>query len=206
MKSEKLATASTRTNLKLLEDRLKSIERGHVLLKCKGDALNIYFRNIENSIVEKRKRIDELFKESFDMISEAEYLDADIEGFSEHCCTNLIKIDQNACVKFGIEYISYSTNRVKPESRDWRGKYTLLKLQSAFNGLLNLLIEYSSEERLYKSLKDKLEETNKRKNALEHNLIPRLKSTTKYIEDEMEELEREDFFRLKKIQSKKFNV
>ncbi len=45
--------------------------------------------------------------------------------------------------------------------------------------------------------------TNRRVNALEHIMIPRLENTVKYINSELDEMDREDFFRLKKIQAKK---
>jgi len=45
--------------------------------------------------------------------------------------------------------------------------------------------------------------TNRRVNALEHVVIPRLENTISYINSELDEMDREEFFRLKKIQGKK---
>ena len=39
--------------------------------------------------------------------------------------------------------------------------------------------------------------------ALEHILIPRAENTIKYINSELDELDREEFYRLKKVQGKK---
>jgi V/A-type H+-transporting ATPase subunit D len=48
-----------------------------------------------------------------------------------------------------------------------------------------------------------IKKTQKSANALDKIQIPRLKSQIKYIQETIEEKEREEFFRLKKVKSKK---
>ncbi|KAH0479272.1 MAG: hypothetical protein KVP17_000386 [Porospora cf. gigantea B] len=45
--------------------------------------------------------------------------------------------------------------------------------------------------------------TNRRVNALDNVVVPRLEKDVHYIVKELDEMEREEFFRLKKIQEKK---
>lgn len=45
--------------------------------------------------------------------------------------------------------------------------------------------------------------TNRRVNAIEHVIIPKIENTIKFISSELDESDREEFFRLKKVQGKK---
>ncbi|KAJ3334765.1 H(+)-transporting V1 sector ATPase subunit D, partial [Kappamyces sp. JEL0680] len=45
--------------------------------------------------------------------------------------------------------------------------------------------------------------TNRRVNAIEHVIIPKIENTIKFVTSELDEQDREEFFRLKKVQGKK---
>jgi len=45
--------------------------------------------------------------------------------------------------------------------------------------------------------------TNRRVNAIEHVIIPKIENTIAYVISELDEGDREEFFRLKKVQDKK---
>jgi V/A-type H+-transporting ATPase subunit D len=68
-----------------------------------------------------------------------------------------------------------------------------------FEGELDLIIGLAETETALKRLGGEIQMTRRRVNALEQVLIPQLKSQAKYIENTIDEREREDLFRLKKV-------
>lgn len=75
--------------------------------------------------------------------------------------------------------------------------------KGAFEGVVALLSELASLQTAFVTLDEAIKTTNRRVNALENYVTPRLQNTVKYILGELDELEREEFFRLKKVQAKK---
>ena len=72
-----------------------------------------------------------------------------------------------------------------------------------FSEYLKALIKLASLQTSFVTLDEALKVTNRRVNALENVTIPRIAATLSYISRELDELEREDFTRLKKVQANK---
>jgi len=64
-------------------------------------------------------------------------------------------------------------------------------------------VELASLQTAFMILDEVIRATNRRVNAIEHVVIPRLDNTVQYILSELDEADREEFFRLKKVQGKK---
>jgi V/A-type H+-transporting ATPase subunit D len=67
--------------------------------------------------------------------------------------------------------------------------------------MLDRVVEVASIEGSVQMLGREIEKTKRRVNALEYIFIPRLLNTLTYIERQLEEREREDFFRRKRIKA-----
>lgn len=65
------------------------------------------------------------------------------------------------------------------------------------------LIKLASLQTTFRTLDEEIKMTGRRVNALEYVIIPKIEDIMKYIEQEMDEQAREEFFRVKKVVEKK---
>merc|ERR1719350_376360 len=83
------------------------------------------------------------------------------------------------------------------------GGKKIVSVRTKFTTLLEMLVKLASLQTSFLTLDEALKVTNRRVNALENVTIPRIQRTLDYISRELDELEREDFTRIKKVQSNK---
>ncbi|KAE8244516.1 hypothetical protein A4X13_0g6540, partial [Tilletia indica] len=84
-----------------------------------------------------------------------------------------------------------------------RGGQQVQKARETYTKALKTLVELASLQTAFVILDEVIRMTNRRVNAIEHVIIPRLENTISYIVSELDEADREEFFRLKKVQGKK---
>ena len=100
-----------------------------------------------------------------------------------------------------------------------RGGQQIIKSKEVYAKALETLVELASFQTAFTILDEVIRATNRRVNAIEHVIMPRLENTIKYIMSELDEMDREEFFkydsveaygcllivphRLKKVQGKK---
>ena len=83
------------------------------------------------------------------------------------------------------------------------GGKKIVAVREKFTILLDKLIRLASLQTSFVTLDEAIKITNRRVNALECVTIPKIENLLKYIERELDELEREDFTRLKLVKKKK---
>jgi len=76
-------------------------------------------------------------------------------------------------------------------------------VREKYTALLQNLIKLASLQTSFVTLDEAMKVTNRRVNALENVTIPKIQGVLDYIDRELDELEREDFTRLKLVQGKK---
>jgi len=196
----------TRMELLTLRKRRKIAERGRDLLREKLDALMIEFFQFVREISALRTKAQQLLSDAYDDFVEAQM------------AIGSIKLEQTAVGiedRFTIETrtrnvigvtIPYIQVTLKPLTAFPYNPYdTSIKLDEATLKMaeaIKAIAELSSAEAAVKKLAVAIASTKRRVNSLEYVIIPRMLDTIRYIEMHLEEAEREDFFRLKRIKSR----
>ena len=206
--AEEILEGVNPTRMELLEIRKKLIlaEKGHKLLEEKRDALVERFFDVVEKRNQLKNEMDNEFKDAFlsliqsqmilgeNKVEDASYLTQDIgEIYFEH--ENIM----------GVKIPKVNSEEIKPSTKPIYGFFeTCAKLDDThgkFSKLVTKLLELADIESDIKSLSVEIEKTKRRVNVLENTLIPKLIATIKYIEMQLEEREREDFFRRKRIKA-----
>ena len=194
----------TRMELLAIRKKKKLAEKGHKLLGEKRDALVMEFFDIIKTRDALRAEVNFKITEGFETLIDAEMIMgretvADI-AYSippqERVPTDIVNIMGVQVPKIKIEAIS------QPKEPVYGYLQTSARLDEAtdrFSEVLAKVLKLAEIEGSIEQLANEIEKTKRRVNALEHIFIPRLKATQKYIEMQLQEREREDFFRRKHI-------
>ena len=206
--AEEILEGVSPTRMDLLEIRKKLIlaEKGHKLLEEKRDALVERFFDIIDKRNQLSNEVDEEFKEAFLSLLQAQMIlgESKVEEAS-YLTEDIGEISFGSENIMGVKIPKINTDNVKFDIKPSYGFFeTCSKLddtQKSFSDLFLKLIQLADVESDIKSIAVEIEKTKRRVNVLENNLIPKLIATRKYIEMQLEEREREDFFRRKRIKA-----
>lgn len=196
----------TRMELLTLRKRRAIAERGRDLLREKLDALMIEFFQFVREINTLRAKAQDLLSQSYDSFVEAQMA----MGYTKLEQTSIgvedrFSIESKSRNVIGVT-IPYIQVNVKPLSGFPYNIYdTSIALDEATLKMaeaVKAIAELSSAETAVKKLAEAIAATKRRVNSLEYVVIPRMHATIRYIEMHLEEVEREDFFRLKRIKSR----
>ena len=84
-----------------------------------------------------------------------------------------------------------------------RGGAQVQRCKETYQKAIEALVEIASLQTAFVILDEVIKMTNRRVNAIEYVVIPKIENTIRYIQSELDEQDREEFFRLKKVQNKK---
>jgi V/A-type H+-transporting ATPase subunit D len=199
----------TRKNLMQIEDRIELSERGHDTLEKKRDGLIMEFMEILDQAQDVRSDLEADYEQAQRSIDMARAMEGDVavrgaaSALKEHP-----EITTQSKNIMGVVVPQIESTKVKKDLGE-RG-YGILgtsaridEAADAYEELLESIILAAEVETAMKKMLDEIETTKRRVNALEFKLLPELRENQEYIEQKLEEQEREEIFRMKKIKDKK---
>ncbi len=196
----------TRMELLEIKKKLTLAEKGHKLLEEKRDALVDRFFDIIDKRNALKKILDQTFSTAYRSLTQAQMIlgDQQVDLFA-HETKPLGDITFSSENIMGVKIPVMDLKEVRPKADPAYGFLnSTAKLDDAylqFREIGGQLLELADIESSIKSLTIEIEKTKRRVNVLENTLIPKLLATIKYIEMQLEEREREDFFRRKRIKA-----
>ncbi len=198
----------TRMELLRLRRREQLAVKGHDLLREKRDALIAEFLDVVGEVRDARMVAEEKLKEAFEYLIIAQ-AGLGVEEVRELSLMTAREIPMDFSMRsiMGVNVPIIELPEDLSREVTERG-YGLMDSSSAvdscakrFEEALSKLIKLAELEEAVRNLAGEVEKTKRRVNALEYVMIPRLKTTRKYIQMRLEEMERENFTRLKKIKA-----
>lgn len=199
----------SRMSLIAFKTRLKGAQKGHSLLKKKADALVIRYRAIMAELRKAKLDAVIMMKEAHFTVTSATFIAGDISfAVQESLKIQPYKTQLHVDNVAGVQIPTLRSHNDDAEIMHavaglGKGGEQIKIARKSFRDSLTNLIKIASLQSAWVTLDLAIKITNRRVNALEKVVIPRVQNTLDYIGSELDELEREEFFRLKMVQKKK---
>jgi len=203
---DRLDVMPSRMVLQGIKEKLSAAKTGHSLLKRKSDAIKMNLNRILREILVVKRRVGGTMREASFSHTEAVWAAGDFNAqVIENTTSNLpaymvrAKLDNIAGVKIPIFERAPIPAQKGVTVGISRGGVQVQKCKDMFTKTLDDLVLLASLQTSLRTLDEALKITNRRVNALEFVVIPKLENTITYIKSELDELEREDTYRIKKV-------
>jgi V/A-type H+-transporting ATPase subunit D len=197
----------TRSELINLKRKIKLSERGYKILKMKRDGLIIEFFKVLSIAKDTRGDLLNKYSKAVEMMALANTLEGAIGVKSAAMSVKEVpEITLKSKNIMGVIVPEIGSTKVRKSLVDrgygMLGTSTVIdETATVFEELVESIIESAEIETTMKRLLDEIESTKRRVNALEFKVIPELTDTQNFIKMRLDEMEREELFRLKKIKA-----
>jgi len=196
----------SRMNLGVYKQKIIGARKGHELLKKKCDALKTRFRTVMINLLDTKKSMGTEAQDALLLFAKAQWAAGEFhQNVKDSVKRASIRIElasENiAGVQLPImhlkdtEELDSNINQIGIA----RGGQTIQRCREKFKDLLQLLVQIASHQTAFLTLDEVIKVTNRRVNALEYLVIPNFVNVTGYIQQELDEQSREDYYRLKKV-------
>ena len=197
----------TRSELLRIKKQIKLAKGGYSLLKKKRDGLILEFFEILKKAKTLRQELVDEYKIALEKINIARTLEGDLKVKSIAMAINVIpEVGLAAKNIMGVKVPKIESSDMKKEfMQRGYGIYNSSAVDeaaSAYEKVVEKIILAAEIETSMRKLLNEIEKTKRRVNGLEFVVIPNLDKQKAFIGLRLEEMERENIFRMKRIKAK----
>ena len=198
----------TRSELIKLKGRIKQTKNGYKLLKMKRDGLFHEFRQLLSVMIEAKKELTEAYRLAKQRIDLANAIEGGLAVRAAAIANSAhpeVEVERRNIM--GVVVPSVSGTNLKSTFAErgvgFIGSSPYIdEASDTFSELIEKIVTAAEMEATLKRLLEEIEATKRRVNALEFKVIPELEEARVFIQLRLEEMEREETFRLKRFKNK----
>tara|TARA_Y100001968_G_C19143818_1_gene612742 strand:+ start:119 stop:736 length:618 start_codon:yes stop_codon:yes gene_type:complete len=198
----------TRSELINLKRRIKQTENGYELLKMKRDGLFHEFRTLLSEMIEAKKGLVMTYRAASSRIALAAAIEGGLEVQSAALGNPVhpeVEVSRRNIMGVVVPEVKGTNLSLSLEQRGIGligGSPYIDEAADAYGDLIVKIVKAAEMESTLKRLLEEIEATKRRVNALEFVVIPQMEEAKSFIQLRLEEMEREETFRLKRFKNK----
>ena len=198
----------TRSELIKLKARIKQTKNGYKLLTMKRDGLFHEFRQLLSVMIEAKKDLTNAYRLAKTRIDLANAIEGGLAVRAAAIANSAhpeVEVERRNIM--GVVVPSVSGTNLKSTFSErgigFIGSSPYIdEASDSFSELIEKIVTAAEMEATLKRLLAEIEATKRRVNALEFKVIPELEEAKVFIQLRLEEMEREETFRLKRFKNK----
>ena len=195
----------TKGNLMIANSLLKLSQNGFQLLDKKRNVLIKEMMDLMEEARTIQSQIDEVFAEAYFALQQAN-IELGIQTIQQISYAveeeKSVNIKSRSIMGVEIPLVSIEEESIKPQYGFTRTTISLDIAYEKFNKVKILTVRMAEVENAIYRLAMNMQRTQNRANALENVMITKYERITKEIQEELEEKDREEFCRLKRIKGR----
>jgi V/A-type H+-transporting ATPase subunit D len=197
----------TRSELLKVKNQISLAKSGYSLLKKKRDGLILEFFEVLKKAKTLREELVNEYKIALEKINVARTIEGDLKVKSIAMAIKEIpEINLITRNVMGVKVPKIESSEIKKAFMErGYGVYNSAAIDeaaAAYEKVVEKIMLAAEVETSMRKLLNEIEKTKRRVNALEYVVIPRLESISSFVRLRLEEMERENIFRLKRIKAK----
>ena len=198
----------TRSELINLKRRIKQTRSGYNLLKMKRDGLFHEFRKLLSEMISAREELVASYRIAVEAISLASAIEGGLSVKSAAIANSSspeVEVSRRNIMGVVVPKVvgQHLTPTIENRGTGLIGGSSYIdEAADAYSALIENIVKAAEMEATLKRLLEEIEATKRRVNALEFKVIPEMEEAQSFIQLRLEEMEREETFRLKRFKNK----